>query len=96
MQTGKLSRRTWVYVMPPKAFEMACCSCGHQDTQWSEFEHHLWCERCQKDFVPEHNGIFDGPIPAHLAHMMGIGFDRVIISTGEVERFNLGKGTWEK
>lgn len=82
------NRRTWVYCMPPKAYEMAGCSCGNQDTQWSEFENHLWCETCQKDFVPEHNGIFDGPIPAHLAEMIGIRFDRVTIETGEVERFS--------
>ncbi len=96
MKTTTLSCRTWVYVMPPKAYEMAGCSCGNQDTQWSEFEHHLWCEKCQRDFIPEHNGILDGPIPARLAEMMGIRFDRVIIETGEVERFSTETLTWEK
>lgn len=37
METIHLPRRTWVYCMPPKAYEMADCSCGNQDTQWSEF-----------------------------------------------------------
>lgn len=89
-------RRTWVYCMPPKDFEVAECSCGNQDTQWSKFEDHLWCDRCQKDFIPDHYGILDGPIPMQLAGMMGIRFDRVIIGTGEVERFDLGTFTWVK
>lgn len=95
METTHLPRRIWVYCMPPKAYEMAGCSCGNQDTQWSEFENYLWCEKCQKDFIPEHNGILDGPIPVHLAEMMGIRFDRVIIETGEVERFS-NTFTWKK
>ena len=87
IETTGLQRRTWVYVMPPVAYDLPGCSCGNMDTQWSEFERHLWCEKCQKDFVPEHNGIFDGPIPAHLADLMGVRFDRIIIETGEVEWF---------
>jgi hypothetical protein len=90
------SRRAWAYCMPPKAFEMAPCSCGNTDTQWSEYENHLWCEKCQKDFIPRHAGILDGPVLAHVAEMMGIRFDRVIIETGEIERFNSATCTWEK
>ncbi len=96
METTNLPRRTWVYCMLPKAYEMADCSCGNQDTQWSEFENHLWCEKCQKDFIPEHNGVLDGPIPVHLAKMMGMQFDRIIIETGKVERFNVSIGKWKK
>lgn len=81
-------RRTWVYCQSPKHYEMAACDCGNEDTQWSEFEQHLWCEKCQKDFIPAHNGIFDGPIPMHLAQMMGMRFDRIIIATGKIERFD--------
>jgi len=95
-QHKSYKRRAWAYCMPPKAFEVAECSCGNQDTQWSEFEDRLWCDRCQKDFIPEHYGILGGPLPIHLAEMMGIRFDRVIIETGEVERFNSGTLTWEK
>lgn len=91
-----LHRRTWVYCMSPKAFEVAPCSCGNEDAQWSEYENHLWREPCQKDFIPDHNGILDGPIPVNLAEMMGIRFDRVIIETGKVERFNLCALKWEK
>ncbi len=92
----EIKRRTWVYRQPPKVYEMAACDCGNQDTQWSEFEDYLWCEQCRKDFIPAHNGIFDGPIPVHLAEMMGIRFDRVMIETGEVERFSTETLTWEK
>lgn len=69
-------KRTWVYIMAPSAYAIAPCSCGNKDTQWSEYEGHLWCEKCQKDFVPEHNGIFDGPIPTSAAALMGISFAR--------------------
>ena len=76
-------------------YEIAPCDCGNEDTQWSEFESHLWCGKCQKDFIPAHNGIFDGPIPAHLATMMGTRFDRVILATEKLDRFDVGMGKWE-
>ncbi|MBU2772434.1 hypothetical protein HMI48_00385 [Acidithiobacillus ferrooxidans] len=88
-------RRTWVYCQSPKIYEIAPCDCGNEDTQWSEFEHHLWCEKCQKDFVPAHNGIFDGPIPARAAAMLGVRFDRVILATEKLDRFDIGMGKWE-
>jgi hypothetical protein len=78
-----LERRGWVYVMPPAAYEIAPCECGNHDTQWSEFKGHLWCGRCEKDFVPEHNGVFDGPIPLHTATLLGMCFDRIDLATGE-------------
>lgn len=86
--------RPWHYILPPKTFEMAPCSCGNEDTQWSEWEGMLWCDPCQKDFVPEHAGIFDGPIQAHVCKMLGIIFDRVMIPSGRVEIFNLKTGDW--
>lgn len=90
------ARRTWVYCQAPKVYEMAPCDCGNEDTQWSEFEGHLWCEVCQKDFIPKGNGIFDGPIPMHLSHLMGIRFDRIIILSGEVELYNMSTHQWQK
>ncbi|OIR05957.1 hypothetical protein GALL_117540 [mine drainage metagenome] len=32
-----LEKRKWCYVLPPATYEMAPCTCGNADTQWSEF-----------------------------------------------------------
>ena len=82
----ELEKRTWCYVMPPKAYEIAPCNCGNTETQWSEFAKHLWCPVCGKDFIPAHNGIFDGPIPAGTAQMLGVSFDRINLETRKLER----------
>lgn len=92
--TTELERREWCYVLPPKAFEMAPCACGNVDTQWSEFKRHLWCEACKIDFEPKHAGLLDGPVLSQVARMFGIVFDRVILATGKVERFDVEVGTW--
>lgn len=83
-----MEKRTWAYLQPPKVYEMAPCACGNHETQWSEFQKHLWCAACQVDFIPTHAGIFDGPIPSQLAHMMGIRFDRVQLATHQIERWD--------
>ncbi len=90
-----LERRTWHYIQSPAHFEVAACSCGNADTQWSEFRHHVWCDPCQKDFVPEHNGVFDGPIPIGVATMLGLNFDRFNMETGKVERLNHESAQYE-
>lgn len=89
-----MGKRTWAYLQPPKAFEVAPCKCGNHDTQWSEFEEHLWCAKCALDFVPAHNGVFDGPVPAQLAHAMGLRFDRVQLATGQLERWDPAMGVY--
>lgn len=87
--TADLGKRTWAYLQGPAHFEMAGCSCGNHQTQWSEFEGHLWCDACQKDFKPSHNGILNGPIPFALATLMGISFDRVNLLTMQKETFSV-------
>lgn len=82
-----LERRTWVYVQSPTSYGIAPCSCGNVETQWSEFKKHLWCATCEKDFIPEHNGIFDGPIPVKTAQMLGLSFDRFNLETEQIEKF---------
>lgn len=72
----KPRKRLWCYAQPPWVYEVAPCPCGNTKTQWSEWRGMLWCGDCRKDFVPEHNGIFDGPIPLGCANLMGIRFDR--------------------
>lgn len=83
-----LEKRTWHYLLPPAAFEMAACSCGNHQTQWSEFMSHLWCAKCEKDFIPKHAGVFDGPIPVKTAALLGIVFHRFNMATGKAERFD--------
>jgi len=78
-------RRTWVYVQRPKDYEIAGCECGNDDPDWSEFLHMLWCTKCQKDFVPAHGGIFDGPIPVEACRLMGIDLRRLNLTTHEIE-----------
>lgn len=88
------AKRTWCYVQPPAAFEVAPCDCGNCETQWSEFEGQIWCAPCSKDFAPAHNGILDGPIPAQAAAMFGISFDRVNLETKVIERFDPETGAY--
>jgi hypothetical protein len=89
-ETGKpLTLRTWHFLKPPAAFEIACCACGNMRTQWSEFEGHLWCDVCNIDFKPAHAGVLDGPVPVKLAAMLGLTFDRFNLVTKQVERYNV-------
>ena len=81
----QLSRRKWVYAQRPKEYEISACPCGNSDPDWSEYAGMLWCAKCEKDFVPEHNGIFDGPIPVGCARLLGIDLRRINLETGEVE-----------
>lgn len=87
-------KRKYCYVMRPREYGMSGCSCGNEDPDWSEFVHHLWCSRCQKDFIPEDSGLFDGPIGLQVCSLLGISFDMFEISTGKV----LAAGTkeWEE
>lgn len=79
-----MEKRKWFYLEPPSHFEIPPCSCGNEDTQWSEYEKHLWCDKCNKDFIPEHGGIFDGPIPMNTAKMLGITFARYNIESKQI------------
>ncbi len=84
----ELEKRTWVYMQRPAQYSMPGCECGNQDTDWSEFKKHLWCAVCQKDFIPSHAGIFDGPIMINMAECMGICFDRFNLDTQQIEKFS--------
>lgn len=75
--SNNLVKRTWAYLEPPKKFEIAPCSCGNEDTQWSEYEKHLWCDKCKIDFIPSAGGVFDGPIPMQVAKMLGFTFAKI-------------------
>lgn len=82
-----LEKRTWVYVQRPAAYCISGCTCGNADPDWSEFKKHLWCAKCEKDFIPEHGGLLDGPIGVETCRMLGIVFDRFNLETQQVEPF---------
>lgn len=82
-----LEKRTYVYVQRPKEYEISGCECGNDDPEWSEYKSHLWCERCQKDFLPASNGLFDGPIGIEMCKMLGIYFDTIDLATGKLIPF---------
>lgn len=89
-----LVKRKWCYLRPPKIFGIPPCKCGNRKIQWSEWENHVWCNQCQIDFIPEHNGIFDGPIPIHCAGMLGMTFDRFNLITGIIDVFDPDTVQW--
>jgi len=88
-------RRKWRFTHPPSDYDIAPCTCGNKETQWSEYAGHLWCGKCQIDFIPAHGGIFDGPSPSCTVTMMGLSLDRVNIETNEIDRYDFSTGKYE-
>lgn len=84
----ELEKRTWVYVLKPSEYGISGCPCGDKEPQWSEFKKHLWCYNCGKDFIPESNGVFDGPILIGVCEAMGMTFDRFNLETQQIEKFD--------
>ena len=82
------TKRSTVYIMRPEEYSMSGCECGNTDPDWSEFEKHLWCKFCAKDFIPAHGGLFNGPIPIEVCRLMGTRFDQVDLVTGEILDFD--------
>jgi len=96
MDDKELPKRKWVYLMQPMDYEMSPCPCGNTDIDWSEYEKHLWCPKCEKDFIPEFSGPFDGPIGVNLCKMIGITFDRFNLESQTVEEFTeVKRGEWD-
>lgn len=83
----ELKKRTKVYLNQPKNYKISGCECGNQETQWSEYEEHLWCDKCQIDFKPKDKGIFSGPIGIGSSRLLGIYFHRLNLETNKVEAF---------
>lgn len=88
----ELARREYVYVMSPRDYEISGCKCGNNDCQWSEYLGRLWCPICKIDFVPEHAGIFNGPICVEVCKLIGITFDSFDLTTQERVAFE--SPTW--
>lgn len=70
------TKRTWIYVQKPSAYGISACKCGNTETQWSEYRKHIWCAKCEIDFIPSSNGVFDGPILAGVSEGLGLDFRR--------------------
>lgn len=88
-------KREWHFLYGPAHFEAKCERCGEiKETTWSEYVSRLWCYKCEDDIVIT-SSLLNGPIPIMTAEAMGICFDRVIIATGETEKFNSKTGEWE-
>lgn len=82
-QDAEPPRRTTCMAQAPSVYEVSGCpKCNGNNTTWSEYEKHVWCFDCEIDYIPEHNGIFDGPIPMGAAELMGISLSRIEIATG--------------
>ena len=79
-----LVKRTRCYVMRPKEYEISGCPCGNTDPDWSEYVGHVWCHVCERDFKPECDGIFSGPIPVNGTALMGIDIRQYDLLSGEV------------
>lgn len=90
----KCKKRTWHYILPPVAYDIACDKCGGTNIYWSEYEKKIWCYDCKID-TDGTGGIFSGPIPMRAAYMLGLTFDRFNLETKQIERFNLDKNTWD-
>ena len=95
MENTTLLKREYVYLQQPYEYEIAGCDCGNNNTQWSECQKHLWCAKCEKDFIPKHNGVFDGPIGLNISRMLGLYFHRLNLKTNQVEA-HTSKGYYVK
>jgi hypothetical protein len=81
----ELKKRTAVYVQRPREYEISGCPvCGNNDPDWSEYQGHLWCRRCQVDFRPESGGVFDGPVLVKATALLGIDLRMIDLETGEI------------
>lgn len=86
--SAELKKRDWHYLMSPKDFCFEACKCGNLDLQWSEFEEHVWCDKCNIDFISDCPGILDGIVMIETCKMMGFNFDSYDMTTNKVVLFD--------
>lgn len=84
VEPAPLAKRTSYYYMLPHDLGLnGCPTCHNPHVEWSEFEEHLWCQRCEIDFKPV-DVCF--PAVAELAHRAGYCYATVDIATGKYKR----------
>lgn len=81
---SELAKRTWVYICQPFVYGITCDKCNGSDITWSEFEHMIWCYACKVD-TEGTEGVFDGPIPINMSHLLGMCFSRYNMETKQLE-----------
>lgn len=81
-------KRTHIYASTPKSFSIRCPKGKNHKIEWSEYEKHIWCYKCERDyFLPygtSYTGIFSGPILFNVAEAMGCDFRRINLITDEI------------
>ena len=83
MKKTKIKRR-WYRCQSPTTYSVSgCLKCKGINITWSEYKDHCWCYDCKIDYIPEHYGVFDGPIPINAATILGLCFDIIDIKTGK-------------
>jgi len=94
-----MRKRTLMYAMHPRDYEITCDKCGGSNIYWSEYEHMIWCYDCQID-TRGNPGIFDGPIPMEASRLLGTTFDKINVHTGELYKMHMSRTTgriyWKK
>lgn len=85
-----MRRRTWIYAMRPQSYEIACDKCNGSNIHWSEYQHMIWCYKCNLD-TPGTVGVFDGPIPLEVSKMLGVSFDRIHLKSHKLMKMMVPK-----
>lgn len=94
-----MTKRKWHYILPPSVYDCTCKKCKGSNLEWSEYEHHVWCYDCEEDIDIKDSynaGLFYGPIAMKTARIIGVSFDRYILKTNTIERFNIDTLKWDK
>lgn len=87
-----MTKRTWHYAHHPSMFDVHCELCGEkEDINWSEFQKHMWCYKCEKD-VEITNSLLNGPIQVGIAEILGVNFDIRIIATDKILKYDSVSG----
>jgi hypothetical protein len=75
-------KRKECYICNPIYFELSCPINSEHKITWSEWEKHIWCYDCKKDF--KYKQEWYGPVPIQVAKILGIDYRKYNIKTGEI------------
>lgn len=88
-------KRTWYYVQNPKEHGIECPTCFGTILAWSEYDKHVWCYRCEKDFS-NYVSVLDGPFPVAVGSLLGISVDRFLMEEKMIEHYDVEKKEYIK